>query len=379
MGKIGIIGYGKRIGNFMDRMMENDCGVQVVAIADPQQEKVKATAAEKGFENVRFYTDAEEMLKTEELDGVCIGTRCSQHTPLALLAANYNVKIFLEKPVAINQEQLDQLCTRLDRSGDFLISFPLRFTSIVKKAKEIVDSGKLGQIAHIQAYNNVPYARGYYHGWYRDEAETGGLFLQKSTHDFDYINYLVGLRPVRICAMESKQVFQGDKPAGLTCDKCPDARTCPESARNVKTYGDRYSVQDDWGCCFAVDTGNHDSGSVIIEYENGMHAVYSQNFIARKGAMKRGARLIGYYGTLEFDFNTGVIQVWYHNEGTSETYSIAKGLHHFGGDNILAQNFIDMMAGTAPSKASLREGILSAKMCLAAKNSAKNHQFYTID
>ncbi len=379
MSKIGIIGYGKRISAFVDRIMENDCGVEVVAIADPQQEAVRARAAERGFEKVRFFTDAEKMLEAEALDGVCIGTRCSLHTPLALLAAKYKGKIFLEKPVAIDREQLDDLSARLDRSEDFLISFPLRFTSIVKKVKELVDAGKLGQIAHVQAYNNVPYARGYYHGWYRDEKETGGLFLQKSTHDFDYINFLLGRKPVRICAMESKQVFKGNRPAGLTCDKCPEAVTCPESPRNVKTYGDRYAIQEDWGCCFALDTGNHDSASVIIQYENGMHAVYSQNFITRKGAMKRGARLIGYNGTLEFDFNTGVIQVWYHNEDTMETYHIAQGAHHFGGDKILARNFIDMMAGTAPSMATLQEGILSAKMCLAAKSSAKNHQFYEID
>ena len=54
---------------------------------------------------------------------------------------------------------------------------------------------------HVQAWNNVPYGWCYYQSWYRDENETQGLFLQKATHDFDYINYLVEKRPVMVCAM----------------------------------------------------------------------------------------------------------------------------------------------------------------------------------
>lgn len=375
--KIGIIGYGSRMSGVVDRIVETGKAIPV-AIADPQVDAAKTRAAERGFSDITYYSDAEEMLRQETLDGICIGTRCSSHTHFALLAAQYGVPVFLEKPVATNQEDLERLDSLLDRNEDFLISFPLRFTKIVKCVKEIIDSGKLGTIQHVQAYNNVPYARGYYHKWYRDDKETGGLFLQKATHDFDYINYLLGEnKPICICAMESKQIFKGSQPAGLQCKDCPDAAKCPESPEHVKSYGDRYAIGE--YCCFAEDTGNHDSASVIIAYETGMHVVYSQNFIARKGAKKRGARLFGYYGTVEFDFNTGIVTVYHHNEEIVETYNVTNTGHHFGGDNILAQNFIDLMEHTEPSKAPLCEGILSAKMCLAAKKSAENRQFYAID
>ena len=376
MFKIGIIGYGGRMSGVVDRIVETGKAMPV-AIADPDTEGAKCRAAERNFTDITYYTDAEEMLRSEKLDGICIGTRCSLHTRYALLAAQYGVPVFLEKPVSITEAELDQLRTLEDRYGDFLISFPLRFTKIVEVVKDIIDSGKIGTVEHVQAYNNVPYARGYYHKWYRDEAETGGLFLQKSTHDFDYINYLLGdNKPVRICAMESKQIFKGNKPAGLKCADCPEAETCPESPGNVKAYGDRYAIGE--YCCFATDTGNHDSASVIIEYETGMHVVYSQNFIARKGAQKRGARLIGYYGTVEFDFNTGIVTVYHHNEEIVETHKVTNTGHHFGGDNILAKNFVDLMAGKAVSRAPLSEGILSAAMCLKARESATEHRFVDI-
>lgn len=138
--------------------------------------------------------------------------------------------------------------------------------------REIIESGRIGTLSQVQAYNNVPYGRVYFHDWYRNESETGGLFLQKSTHDFDYINsMLCSLSPISVCAMESKMVFKGDKPAGVACENCSEKDTCPEGPAHLRELG-----ADPTGnrCCFAVDTGNQDSGSVIIRYENGLHVVY---------------------------------------------------------------------------------------------------------
>lgn len=374
--RIGVIGYGARIAAAVEAMRETGkCCLAAIADIDPEGARSRAEA--QGCRDVRYYTDAEEMLRTERLDGVCIGTRCSLHTRYALLAGSFGLPVFLEKPVSTTEEELAQLRSLLPMGDRFVVSFPLRFTPIVKTVKEIIDSGRLGTIEHVQAYNNVPYGRCYYHGWCRDEGETGGLFLQKSTHDFDYINYLLGEnKPVRLCAMESKQIFKGDKPAGVRCDQCPEAENCPESIENIRSYNEY--ADPNGMCCFATDTGNHDSASVIVEYESGMHVVYSQNFFARKGAKKRGARLFGYKGTVEFDFNTGVVTVYHHNEEITETYTVKHTGHHFGGDRILTRNFVDLMAGTAASKATLAEGILSADMCLATKRSAQDHSFQDI-
>jgi predicted dehydrogenase len=340
---------------------------------------VRKKAADKGYENVCFYTDAEEMLKSEALDGVLIGTRCSLHTHYALLVAKYDLPMFLEKPVCTNEADLERLRNILHMNKKTVVSFPLRTSALLQKVKQIVDSGKLGTVEHVQAYNNVPYGRGYYHKWYRDENETGGLFLQKATHDLDYINYLLGdNRPVRICAMKSKQVFKGNEPAGKKCADCEKQASCPESPRNVAKLGDGYVIGE--YCCFAVDTGNEDSGSAIVEYASGMHVVYTQNFVARNGAGKRGARLIGYRATLEFDWVTSTIRVYHHLENTTEEYKLTnKSGSHFGGDMALVENFVDVMKGADDSHATLEEGILSANMCLLAKRSSTEHLFFNID
>jgi len=374
MYNIGIIGCGKRVGNdLLPILLQNNGDFRIKAVCDPNVKGMKEKF--KGMDVV-IYTDADEMLANEKLDGVMIGTRCSLHTDFMVKVARYKIPTFLEKPVSISDEQLDKLIALTGIDDRVVVSFPLRYTNIVNTVRDIIRSGKIGKVAQVQAYNNVPYGRGYYHGWYRDEKETGGLWLQKATHDFDYINSIVGINPVQICAMESKQVFHGCVPEGTTCDSCQHRFDCPESAMNVETYGDRYKVQN--GCCFAKDTGNHDSATAIVMYGNGMHAVYTQNFIARKGAGKRGARFIGYYGTVEFDFNTGEITVYYHNTDHVEKHIIPKTPGHSGGDKLLLKNFADVVRGTDKSKAPLSDGILSARMCLVAKRSSKKRRFLNI-
>lgn len=373
--KFAVIGYGHRIGGIVDKLV-NSGEATLTAVMDVDLDAARAKAAEKGYEKVTYYTDAEEMLKNETLDGVLIGTRCTLHTAYALLVAKYNLPLFLEKPVSTTEEDLARLATILPTMNEkTVVSFPLRTSAILLKVKEIVDSGKLGSVEHVQAYNNVPYGRGYYHKWYREEKETGGQWLQKATHDLDYINYLLGgLKPVRICAAKSQRVFGGDEPAGKLCADCDKVKTCPESPYNVKKNGDRYLIGP--YCCFAKDVTIEDSGSCILEYETGMHVVYTQNFVARNGAGKRGARLIGFKGTLEFDWVTSKISVFRHQENITEEYQIngASG-SHFGGDQNLVENFIDVMKGLASSDAPLSEGIFSANLCLAAKKSSIEHVF----
>ena len=373
--KLGVIGYGKRANDIWAKSMKDLGLVELAAIADPEAEAIKQKYGEE-FKNCKFYTDATEMLDNEKLDGVLVATRCNLHTKYAKLVAKYDIPLFLEKPVSVTDEEIAELEEIVPKMNDkTVVCFPLRLSQIVETVKDIIDRGCIGEIAQVQAYNNVNYARGYYHGWYRDESITGGLFLQKSTHDLDYINYVIGQKaPQTICAMESKMVFKGEHPANLKCADCPEKLDCPESLYSISQYDAKYARPGNM-CCFAKDTGNHDSATIMMQYENGLHAVYTQNFVARKSAGKRGARFIGYKGTVEFDFNTKSVRFVDHMSDRVDNIIVDNTRSHSGGDIRLIYNFINVMRGVDVSHSPLSEGILSAKMCLAAKKSAQTKTF----
>lgn len=380
---VGVIGYGFRAGTVLSVLFDNKLGVKVnmTAVCDPKDKETleKQMAQDKiDCTHTHFYTDADEMLEKEKLDGVLIGTRCSLHTFYAAKVLKKKIPLFLEKPVATNEEDWQTLKNAYEAAGsEVVVSFPLRITPMIDQVRDLIERMEIGPIQHVAAFNYPTYGGDYYHNWYRDEKETGGLFLQKATHDLDYLNHILGIRPVELCAMTAKQVMKGDKRAGLKCQDCPEKHTCPEGPTQTQGRGDY--IHGPW-CCYAQDTGNEDSGTVIVRYETGMHAVYTQNFFTRnKHAAKRGAILTGEGGTLEFDWNTDEIIVRKHYQTGEMRCKVETSGNHGGGDFKLAENFIGIMLGTEKSKTPLEQGLLSAYMCLKAKESAQTHSFVKLD
>lgn len=377
MKKLGFIGYGLRSDTMMKAFRDLEADVTVAAITDPREEEVRAQV--KGdplFANTAYYPDADAMLDNASLDGVFVGTRCGLHTPLACKVLQRGLPLFLEKPVAITRAQFEQLRDAA-RGKEHLVtvSFPLRLTTLCLEVRAIVESGAIGRVTQVQAVNNVPYGSVYYHSWYRDESLTGGLFLQKMTHDIDYITFLAGMEPVDVFARCAKLYYKGDKPAGLTCQQCPEYRTCIESEYVVK----HVLKEESWGnaCCFAEDTGNMDVGAALFTLQNGALVSYSQNFIAKKSAARRGCRLLGTEGAVEFDFYTGDIREDRYRTAQSVVHHFDNSGQHFGGDERLALDFLDVMDGKRGCSG-LRAGLMSAAACLAAKESSETGKLVTV-
>ena len=304
MKKIGFIGYGLRSETMMKAFTGAGLPLAPAAVADPRLETLQPQLARDGrFADTRYYADAEEMLDREALDAVFIGTRCGLHARYAALVMERGLPLFLEKPVCIDEAQYARLLAAPPaQRGRVMVSFPLHVTCIVQEMKRLVDSGALGDVVSVQAVNNVPYGGVYYHSWYRDAALTGGLFLQKSTHDIDYITHILGKRPVSVAALTSKMYFKGNKPAGLHCPDCPEYRTCPESSFVVEHR--RKEEPSGELCCFARDTGNEDVGAALFTCEDGTLISYHQTFLVKNDAGRRGARFIGTRASAEFDFYT---------------------------------------------------------------------------
>ncbi len=379
--KIAAIGCGLRTCTVLKSMCVAEIDFTLCAVCDRDFDYAKGQLEKFGvpYTDTRFFTDADEMLDAMSPDGVIIGTNCDSHTEEAIRVMKRNIPMLLEKPVSITLDQVRALYrASKDYKSQALVSFPLRGAPILQLVRDIVQSGEIGEIQQVQATNNVPYGRVYYRSWYRDDSRTGGLFLQKATHDIDYINYVLGLYPRSVCATESKQIFKGDKPAGLKCVDCPEYKTCPESSYNVLKRCLEEDAQGDY-CVFGVDVGNHDMASMLLEYPEGKHAVYSQNFFVRKDAKKRGARFIGYKGTIDFDFYTSTATVYSHMLPKVSTHHLDTAhLPHFGGDTALSLNFAEIIAG-GRSMAPLEAGIMSALSCLTARESVKTRSFCDLE
>jgi predicted dehydrogenase len=266
-----------------------------------------------------------------------------------------------------------------------VVSFPLRTSPLYELARDAVANHRVGEPEHITAVNYVPYGLVYWEEGYRNYEITQGLFLQKATHDFDYILNLMGQGITKIAARANLgRIFGGDKPAGLTCSVCDEQESCKESPVNRKRNGSAWRNSDDHNCVFSVDLGNPQTGinedcsSALFEFENGTHGVYSQVFFSRRDSSRRGAVVSGYEGTLDFDWYRNEMRLVRHHQPFTDTVRAGEGMSHFGGDIELGYDFIDCINRRGTPRTTIMDGIQSVYVCLAAKKSVETGQFETV-
>jgi predicted dehydrogenase len=385
--RLGVVGYGRRINGVIQhhlRAVEPD--LAVVAVVDPDEQGVRGRLAERDRDDVRFYEDMASMVREARLDGLAIGTRCNLHTPYAIQAAAFDLPLYLEKPVAVNMEQALALESAFASSScPVVVSFPLRVSPLCALARQYIADDAVGTPVHACATNYVPYGTVYWEEPYRNWEITQGLFLQKATHDLDYLMYLMGEPIVRVAASRTVgRVFGGDKPSGLVCSACPDQDACLESPVN-RARNNTSGSRGDHPCVYSVDCGsvetntrNEDCSSALLEFASGAHGIYTQVFFTRRDAATRGATVSGYLGTVGFDWYTNELRRVRHHAPFTGVERAGEGASHFGGDDELAADFIGLIRGTRSSRTPIQTGLQSVFACLAAKESAESGQFVDV-
>ncbi len=304
--RLGVIGLGARISSVIGVLKELSPEVHVVGVIDPDEAGARTRLAPEDGELAVFYATLDALMRAAKVDALLIGTRCPLHTPYAIQVAGYEVPLFLEKPVAISMEQAIALEEAFTRTRcQVVVSFPLRVTPLCEMTRQLIEEGAVGAPEHILGINYVPYGITYFgDDAYRHYAVTQGLFLQKATHDLDYMCYLMGSPIVRVAAMAScGRVFGGDKQAGLRCSACAETESCPESPENRARNGSGWPSEDHY-CVYSVDCGtpeqgmNEDSSSALLQFASGAQGVYTQVFFTHRDAGRRGATVSGFQGTL---------------------------------------------------------------------------------
>ena len=193
--RLGVIGYGRRIHNVIDgclRPVEPD--LRVVGIVDPDEAGVREYAWPPATSRTWSFTTRWTSWCAAANQTRWPSARAATCTrPMPSRPRAYDLPLYLEKPVAISMEQAIALERAFEGSHcPVVVSFPLRVSPLCELAREYMRDGAVGEPVHIAALNYVPYGTVYWERPYRNFEITQGLFLQKATHDLDYMSYLMG-------------------------------------------------------------------------------------------------------------------------------------------------------------------------------------------
>jgi len=246
--RVGLLAYGA-IGDEHNQAVLSTPGLTTVAVCDQKAERI--TAALKISPEAKVLTDADEMLESKLLDLVIISTPPNTHAAWARKALSLGINVILEKPMALDVTQCDELMAQARQAGLLLVVYQnRRYDSDFLTIQKALADGVIGEVFHYEAF-----VGGYGKPctfWHSDKLISGGAIFDWGSH---FIDQIMTLLPYPI-----------DHISGL----------------NQKRHWHHIS--------------NADHAQVVITYKDGKQAVFINSDLA--AARKPKFHLLGTMGSL---------------------------------------------------------------------------------
>ncbi|MGV3538732.1 MAG: Gfo/Idh/MocA family protein [Rufibacter sp.] len=168
---------------------------QLVAVMRRNGEKAQDYAQRHGVP--KWYDNAQELIHDPEVDAVYIATPPDSHAEYTLQVAAAGKPVYVEKPMALNYQECQQMISACaEAQVPLFVAYYRRCLPSFLKVKELVDTGVIGEIRFVNvhlfhppqanlAQNNLPWR-------VQPEIAGGGLFYDLAPHQLDYLDFLLG-------------------------------------------------------------------------------------------------------------------------------------------------------------------------------------------
>ncbi|WP_263357929.1 Gfo/Idh/MocA family protein [Acidicapsa ligni] len=194
---IGVIGYGYWGPNLVRSMFEAS-ETNVVAVSDMREERLRLLHSR--YPSVEVTTDYRHLLDNPEIDAIAIATPVHAHYELALQALQSGKHVLVEKPMTSTSEQARRLIDEAERRKLVLqVDHTFVYTGAVRKIKDLVASGKLGDIYY---YDSTRINLGLFQ---RDV----DVIWDLAVHDLAIMDYVLPFTPCAVAATGINHVRGG--------------------------------------------------------------------------------------------------------------------------------------------------------------------------
>jgi predicted dehydrogenase len=175
---------------------------ELVSVMDVDEGRARQVAAKF---NVPHICTTEKELLAQPLDAVYIATPQNAHVAQVIQAAEAGKHILCEKPIAIMLDEVDRMQAAVEKAGvKFMLGFCMRYNVYNRRARELVQSGTLGQMVMGRAqltcwYPPIPGA------WRQDVSiSRGGALIDMGTHCLDILEWIMSTQIVEVAAFQDR-------------------------------------------------------------------------------------------------------------------------------------------------------------------------------
>lgn len=192
---LGVLGAGNFAGAVLLPAVRKLPDIQLVGIASASGMSAQHAASRFGFEYA--VSDEQHIIGDAEINTVAILTRHQLHTRQVLAALQAGKHVFCEKPLAINEAELQEIESALGSASHLLmVGFNRRFAPLARALKTFLEPVKEPRFVYYRA--NAGYLP--LNHWTQDPEQGGGRIIGEACHFVDFITYLVGAAPVAVSA-----------------------------------------------------------------------------------------------------------------------------------------------------------------------------------
>jgi len=396
-GSRGLNTYAKCLEKFADR-------AEIVAVADIRPDRVAVAAERYHIPADMCFDSVESMLKAPRLaDVMFICTPDDVHYLPAIGALEKGYHLLLEKPAARTVAECRHIAELAEsKKLNVVVCHVLRYTVFYQKIKELIDTGRVGDVMNIEAIERVGYwhqAHSFVRGNWHVAADTTPMILAKCCHDMDLLLWLTGKKCEKVSSFGHLSHFNlANKPEGAPerCgDGCPHAENCPYNAQRYymdcfKRGGNSWPVNvvapepteekiiealkvKDYGrCVYQMNNDVVDHQVVSLQLADDVTVAFTMSAFSDKGG--RCMRVMGTKGEIWADMEKDIIQLMPFG-GQMEEFDIRKLATdlsgHGGGDIKMIEDYLDVLDGKPMPTAmtTIARSVESHYVCLAAEES----------
>ena len=254
--KVGIVGTGWVSDEYIRSFLLNP-HTEVTAICSRSKEKAADKAKQHGLKNCTPYDDYATMLADSGIDIVCVLTPNFLHAEQTIMAAEAKKHIVIEKPIAIDWNDMLRMQEAVHRNKvKTIVGFVLRWNPLFKTAKEMISRDVIGEpfYAEVDYLHRIDESYNCYE-WSKSE-KTGGSILQVGgCHAVDGLRWFMQQEATEVVALSGRYRDDFDQDTTITSVAkfadgsmgkvcCSYDVICPY-IYNLKLYGNKGTLIND--------------------------------------------------------------------------------------------------------------------------------------
>jgi predicted dehydrogenase len=191
--RVALVGAGSFVRGTHVPNLQREQGVRVTSVVS--RGGSSATSLARSLDGARPGTDWREAVEAPDVDLVLVGTRHDTHAEIAAAALRAGKAVFVEKPLGLTREQIDDVWAAGADNDRLAIGFNRPFAPLARQLAAEV--GRFSGPIQLVYRMNAPVAAEH---WLNDPLEGGGRILGEACHLFDFANWICG-PPERVLAM----------------------------------------------------------------------------------------------------------------------------------------------------------------------------------